>query len=50
MDLTVDPLPETLDRNAQAAFELGFLGRNKPDITGLVEGNLLAEAQRGSAP
>jgi NitT/TauT family transport system substrate-binding protein len=36
LDLTTDPLKETLTRNAEWAFDLGFLGRNKPDISGLV--------------
>jgi NitT/TauT family transport system substrate-binding protein len=36
IDLTTDPLKETLQRNAEWAFDLGFLGHTKPDITGLV--------------
>lgn len=37
LELTIDPLTSTLARNAGAAFELGFLGRTKPDLTGLVD-------------
>ena len=36
LDLTTDPLKETLTRNAEWAFNLGFLGRTKPDLSGLV--------------
>lgn len=41
IDLTVDPLRDSLNRNAEDAFALGFLGRSHPDVSGLVDLTLL---------
>jgi NitT/TauT family transport system substrate-binding protein len=45
LELTVDPMTESLRRNADTAYDLGFLGRSKPDITGLVNSELLNEVR-----
>jgi NitT/TauT family transport system substrate-binding protein len=37
IDFTSDPYPQTLQVQADRAFALGFLGRTKPDLTGLVQ-------------
>lgn len=37
IDFTEDPYPETLQTQADRAFALGFLGRTKPDLSGLVD-------------
>ncbi len=37
MELTVDPLNRSLTRNADAAFDLGFLGHTPPDLSGLID-------------
>lgn len=42
-ELTYDPLPNTLVLSADRAFELGFLGKNKPDLTGIYDLTLLKE-------
>lgn len=34
-DILTDPLPETIQKAADAAFALGFLGTEKPDLGGL---------------
>lgn len=38
---TNKPYPETLQTQADRSFALGFLGRTKPDLTGLVDDSLL---------
>lgn len=38
---TNDPYPETLQIQADRSFALGFLGRTKPDLTGLVDKSFL---------
>jgi NitT/TauT family transport system substrate-binding protein len=42
-DITTEPLPETIQKAADAAFELGFLGDRRPDLTGLYALGPLAE-------
>lgn len=37
MELTYDPLKSSLFASAQAAFDQGFLGKQKPDLTGIYE-------------
>ncbi|OGR90363.1 MAG: sulfate ABC transporter substrate-binding protein [Elusimicrobia bacterium RIFCSPLOWO2_01_FULL_59_12] len=37
LEFTADPLSSSLTRNADSAYELGFLGRRKPDLSGLVD-------------
>ncbi|HEU4325378.1 MAG TPA: ABC transporter substrate-binding protein [Roseiflexaceae bacterium] len=36
-DITYDPLPATLFKSAEDAFNLGFLGDTKPDLAGLYD-------------
>ncbi len=36
-DITYDPLPATLFKSAEVAFNLGFLGDAKPDLAGLYD-------------
>ena len=43
---TYDPLPATLLRSADHAFEEGFLGRTKPDLSNLYDLTLLNEVLR----
>jgi len=43
LSFTAVPLTQSLNRNAEAAFELGFLGSTRPDLTGLVDLNPLAK-------
>ena len=49
-DIVTEPLPETIQKAADAAFALGFLGDQKPDLTGLYAlaplGEVLARHQR----
>ncbi len=37
VDFTYEPLASTLYKGADYAFELGFLGDNKPDLTGIYD-------------
>ena len=50
VDFTYDPLPDTLYTSADYAFELGFLGDNKPDLKGIFDLTLLNEVlkEKGS--
>ena len=41
MDVTYDPIRSSLLTSAQAAFDAGFLGRQKPDLSGLYDLSLL---------
>jgi NitT/TauT family transport system substrate-binding protein len=41
MQVTYDPLPGALAVAAQQAFDNGFLGRQKPDLSGLYDVSLL---------
>lgn len=43
-DITWEPLPETLVKQADYAYALGFLGTKKPDLSGLYDLPLLQEA------
>jgi NitT/TauT family transport system substrate-binding protein len=43
VDFTYDPLPQTLLVSADYAFELGFLGDTKPDLSGIYDLSLLNE-------
>jgi NitT/TauT family transport system substrate-binding protein len=43
VDFTYDPLPQTLLVSADYAFELGFLGDEKPDLSGIYDLTLLNE-------
>ena len=40
-DLTYDPLPRTLYLSAERAYELGFLGKAKPNLAGIYDLRLL---------
>jgi NitT/TauT family transport system substrate-binding protein len=46
MDVTYDPLREPLAKSAQQAFQLGFLGKEPPDLSGLFDVSLLNEVLR----
>ena len=49
LELTYDPIRSSLTTAAQAAFELGFLGRERPNLDGIYDLGLLNEVlkQRG---
>lgn len=42
-DVTYDPLSATLQRSADSAFKLGFLGRTRPDLKAIADLKLLNE-------
>jgi len=42
-ELTYDPLPQTLFTSANQAYQLGLLGKKKPDLSGLYDLTLLNE-------
>jgi NitT/TauT family transport system substrate-binding protein len=41
MNITYDPLADSLLQSADRAYALGFLGKSKPDLTGLYNLGLL---------
>ena len=41
LELTYDPLQQTLIKSANDAFDIGFLGKARPDLTGIFELNIL---------
>jgi NitT/TauT family transport system substrate-binding protein len=41
LELTYDPLQETLIKSANDAFEVGFLGKTKPDLGGIFDVSVL---------
>jgi NitT/TauT family transport system substrate-binding protein len=41
LELTYDPLQQTLIKSANDAFDIGFLGKTRPDLTGIFELNIL---------
>ncbi len=43
LDLTYDPLPKSLYVSAERAYELGFLGKTKPDLSKIYDLRLLNE-------
>jgi len=43
LELTYDPLQETLIKSANDAFEIGFLGKTKPDLGDIFDVNILDE-------
>ncbi len=43
LDLTYDPLPKSLYVSAERAYELGFLGKTKPNLTEIYDLKLLNE-------
>lgn len=49
IDITYDPLRQSLFTSAQHAYELGFLGRQKPDLSGIYDLTLLNQvlAEKG---
>jgi NitT/TauT family transport system substrate-binding protein len=48
LEITDDPLRETLITSAERAFALGFLGRQKPDLSGMHDLRLLNEVRAGA--
>lgn len=51
LDFTYDPISSSLFASAEHAFELGFLGKTKPDLSGIYDLELLNQvlAERGLA-
>jgi NitT/TauT family transport system substrate-binding protein len=43
LELTYDPLKDTLIKSANDAFEVGFLGKTKPNLDGIFDVNILNE-------
>jgi len=43
LEITYDPLKESLFKSANDAFDVGFLGKTKPDLSGIYDLNLLNE-------
>jgi sulfonate transport system substrate-binding protein len=43
LDLTYDPLQETLIKSANDAFDVGFLGKTRPDLNGIFDLKILNE-------
>jgi NitT/TauT family transport system substrate-binding protein len=43
LELTYDPLQETLIKSSNDAFEIGYLGKTKPDLNGLYDLKILNE-------
>jgi NitT/TauT family transport system substrate-binding protein len=41
LELTYNPLQQTLIKSANDAFDVGFLGKTRPDLTGIFELNIL---------
>jgi NitT/TauT family transport system substrate-binding protein len=41
LELTYDPLQQTLIKSANDAFDVGFLGKTRPDLAGIFELNIL---------
>jgi hypothetical protein len=41
---TTDPIPASLDRMARWAFDQGFLGRTRPDLSQIVDARWLTSA------
>jgi len=47
MEFTYDPIRSSLTASAQAAYELGFLGRERPNLTGIYDLTHLNEVLKG---
>lgn len=49
LEVTYDPIPSSLFASADRAFQLGFLGKDKPDLSGIYDLTLLNQvlAERG---
>jgi len=43
LEITYDPLKQSLFKSASDAFDVGFLGKTKPDLSGIYDLNLLNE-------
>ena len=43
MELTYDPIKESLFQSANSAFDIGFLGKTRPDLSGIYDLKLLDE-------
>ncbi|MDQ3984771.1 MAG: sulfate ABC transporter substrate-binding protein, partial [Thermoproteota archaeon] len=41
MELTYDPVKESLFQSANSAFDIGFLGKTRPDLSGIYNLDLL---------
>lgn len=50
LEVTADPLRASLLKSAQAAFDAGFLGREKPELSGLFDLSLLESLQKAAPP
>ena len=49
MELTYDPIKLSLFQSANSAFDIGFLGKTRPDLSGIYDLKLLNAviAERG---
>jgi len=43
LEITYDPIKQSLFKSASDAFNLGFLGKTKPDLSAIYDLNLLNE-------
>jgi NitT/TauT family transport system substrate-binding protein len=43
MELTYDPIKLSLFQSANSAFDIGFLGKTRPDLSGIYDLKLLDE-------
>ena len=52
LQITYDPIRSSLMKSAQSAFEAGFLGKQKPDLSGLYDLGLLNQVlvEKGKKP
>jgi NitT/TauT family transport system substrate-binding protein len=52
IDITYDPIASSLFKSANTAFELGFLGREQPDLSNIYDLTLLNEVltEKGLRP
>ena len=52
IDFTYDPLKLELLRSANNAFDVGYLGKQRPDLSGIFDTNLLDEVlkEKGLQP
>lgn len=52
LELTYDPMRQSLFKSANDAFDIGFLGKTRPDLSGIYDLKLLSEvlAEKGLQP
>jgi NitT/TauT family transport system substrate-binding protein len=47
MELTYDPIKESLLKAANDAFDIGFLGKTRPDLSEIYDVKILNEVLKG---